>query len=217
MNKMKTAIGILLLVVALGTVQINTYALHEQNQTAQSQSITPNRPDQNAPLVFSVPADHNENETTTTMTAEAWKTCEDPILQISIECPTNWSMIINEDVFMFEPADVPGETRVINIPRISVEIENVFPIDTPDDYMRQVVNEDRGSDTQIIGLNETTVNERPAYRAHYNDEYVTTLQYFLIDISDYTGYTLEYEVGNDVFAKYLLIFERMANSFEITK
>jgi hypothetical protein len=44
-----------------------------------------------------------------------------------------------------------------------VEIENVFPIDAPDDYMRQVVNEDRGSKTQIIGLNETTVNERPAY------------------------------------------------------
>jgi hypothetical protein len=41
--------------------------------------------------------DQNENETTTTMTAEAWKTCEDPILQISIECPTNWSMNINED------------------------------------------------------------------------------------------------------------------------
>jgi hypothetical protein len=98
-----------------------------------------------------------------------------------------------------------------------VEIENVFPTDTPEDYMRQVVNEDRGSQTQIIGLNKTTVNERPAYRAHYNDDYATTLQYFLVDTSDYTGYTLEYEVGNDVFAKYLPIFERMENSFEITK
>jgi hypothetical protein len=210
MNKTKTIIGILLLVVASGTIQINTYALHEQNQTAQSQSITP------LPLV-GAPPDQNENETATTMTAEAWKTCEDPILQISIECPTNWSMDINEDGFVFEPADVPGETMVIDIPRVSVEIENVFPIDTPDDYMRQVVNEDRSSETQITGLNETTVNERPAYRAQYNDEYVTTLQYFLVDTSDYTGYTLEYEVGNDVFAKYLPIFERMANSFEITK
>jgi hypothetical protein len=91
MNKMKTTIGILLLVVALETVQINTYALHEQNQTAQSQSITP------LPLAGYGGPDQNENETTTTMTAEAWKTCEDPILQISIECPTNWSMDTNED------------------------------------------------------------------------------------------------------------------------
>jgi hypothetical protein len=102
----------------------------------------------------------------------------------------------------------PSFEALLDIPRISVEIENVFPIDTPDDYMRQVVNEDRGSKTQIIGL---------TYGAHYNDEYVTTLQYFLVDTSDYTGYTLEYEVGNDVFAKYLPIFERMANSFDITK
>jgi hypothetical protein len=113
-------------------------------------------------------------KTATTMTAEAWKTCKDPILQISIECPANWSMDINEDGFVFEPADadIPDETIILDIPRISVEIENVFPIDTPDDYMRQVVKEDRGSDTQIIGLNETTVKERPAYRAQYNDEYV---------------------------------------------
>lgn len=165
--------------------------------------------------------DQNENETTTTMTAEAWKTCEDPILQISIECPTNWSMDINEDGFVFEPADVPGETIVTEIPRVSVEIENVFPIETPDEYMRQVVKEDRGSNSQIIGLNETTINERPAYRAHYNNDYgtllITILQYFLVDTDDYTGYTLEYEVKNDVFSKYLPIFERMAESFQITK
>jgi hypothetical protein len=44
-------------------------------------------------------------------------------------------MDINEDGFVFEPADVPGETIVLDIPRISVEIENVFPIDPPDDYV----------------------------------------------------------------------------------
>ena len=87
--------------------------------------------------------------------------------------------------------------------------------------MRQVVKEDRGSNSQIIGLNETTINERPAYRAHYNNDYgtllITILQYFLVDTDDYTGYTLEYEVKNDVFSKYLPIFERMAESFQITK
>ena len=130
-------------------------------------------------------------------------------------------MDINEDGFVFEPADVPGETIVTEIPRVSVEIENVFPIETPDEYMRQVVKEDRGSNSQIIGLNETTINERPAYRAHYNNDYgtllITILQYFLVDTDDYTGYTLEYEVKNDVFSKYLPIFERMAESFQITK
>jgi hypothetical protein len=63
----------------------------------------------------------------------------------------------------------------------------------------KVVNEDRGSKTQIIGLNETTVNERPAYRAHYNDEYVTTLQYFLVDTNDYTGYTLDSSLPHNIW------------------
>jgi hypothetical protein len=83
------------------------------------------------------------------------------------ECLTNWNMEINEDGFDFEP---DTDTYMIGIPRVSVEIEPVFPMDTPDKFMRRVVNEERGPNTQIIGLNETTINDRPAYRAHYNNE-----------------------------------------------
>jgi hypothetical protein len=130
------------------------------------------------------------------------------------ECLTNWNMEINEDGFDFEP---DTDTYMIGIPRVSVEIAPVFPMDTPDKFMRRVVNEERGPNTQIIGLNETTINDRPAYRAHYNNERDTTLQIFLVDTSDYTGYTLEYQVGNENFTQYLPIFERMSNSFQITK
>jgi hypothetical protein len=177
MNKIKTIIVILLLIVALGTVQINTYALHEQNQTAQSQFQSA------TPLVLPLAGSGGPNQNETTTTAGIWKTCEDPILQISIECLTNWNMEINEDGFDFEP---DTDTYMIGIPRVSVEIEPVFPMDTPDKFMRRVVNEERGPNTQIIGLNETTINDRPAYRAHYNNERDTTLQIILVDTSDYT-------------------------------
>jgi hypothetical protein len=76
MNKIKTIIVILLLIVALGTVQINTYALRGQNQTAQSQFQSA------TPLVLPLAGSGGPNQNETTTAAGIWKTCEDPILQI---------------------------------------------------------------------------------------------------------------------------------------
>jgi hypothetical protein len=139
-----------------------------------------------------------------------WLTHDDPILQIKIDYPSNWDKRECPDSVMFGP----DYFRI----DLEVETESLFPsTDTPQKYMREVLNENREYQMDIIGLNETTVNDYPAYRAQYKIGDSITLSYFIVDKNDYTGYHIEYDAEEKYFSKYLPDIERMVNSFQITK
>jgi hypothetical protein len=142
-----------------------------------------------------------------------WLTYDDPILQFSIQYPSTWDRSESKDQISFEIPDSPFSDG------LDVIVEPMLT-DDPSEYARDKLNEERNRGLELIGLNETTINGEPAYRAQYHTETLPTgtmaLSYFMVT-DDYTGYRLLYAVDDNEFTKYMPEVERMVNSFQITK
>ena len=147
-----------------------------------------------------------------------WLAYDDPILQIKIDYPSSWEKEEYLDGIEFTP---PDSVRT----EFDVDKEPLLPsIDTPQKYMREVLNEMRDSELKIISLNETTVNNYPAYKALYEvggpqpfGVKPTTISYLMVNTDDYTGYHISFDTDREDLPQYLPDIERMVNSFQITK
>jgi hypothetical protein len=205
----------------------DAFGLHEQNQTGSPFSFPTLQPspsqNQQNPLI----SGSQENVTTlepfefsAAETGEViepgliegnksepmrWLTYNDPILQFTIEYPSTWDIRQSEDQISFEIPDTYTEFEV-----------TVEPLLTG--YARDTLNERRQFISEIVGLNETSINGQPAAMAQYDDAGTMTLSYFMVT-DDYTGYRLLYspDFREDNPTQHLPVIDRMVNSFRITK
>jgi hypothetical protein len=138
-----------------------------------------------------------------------WLTYNDPILQFTIEYPSTWDIRQNEDQISFEIPDTYTE--------LEVTVEPLLTLDHSE-YARDTLNERRQFISEIVGLNETSINGQPATMAQYDDAGTMALSYFMVT-DDYTGYRLLYspDFREDNPTQYMPMIDRMVNSFRITK
>jgi hypothetical protein len=146
---------------------------------------------------------------------QTWSTYEDPILQFSIDHPSTWNIIGEEDEILIQNPERFN---------FSIATQSLSTLD-PSEYARGVLNLVRGeTDMRNLILNETTINGHPAYRAQFQTHgignivtNITSLMYFMVT-DDYTGYTLMYAYPAELTnTKYSATIERMVDSFKITK
>jgi hypothetical protein len=142
---------------------------------------------------------------------DGYSMCDDPILQIKVQCPVGWELDEEEDSISFNVAE-DFYTYII------IEKQHIFPIDNTADYMRDILNLERNSgNLEIIDLSETSINGMQAHRAEYNTTSFKTIQYFIVDEEEYLGYIIELTSDPEDFNEYVPTFERVASTFEITK
>ena len=189
----------------------DAFGLHEQNQTAFSQeNVTTLEPFE----FTTVPGEEvivpgliegNKSE------PMRWLTYNDPILQFTIEYPSTWDILQNEDQISFEIPDTYSQTE------FEVTVEPLLTLDHSE-YARDTLNERRQFISEIVGLNETSINGQPATMAQYDDAGTMTLSYFMVT-DDYTGYRLLYspDFREDNPTQHMPVIDRMVNSFRITK
>jgi hypothetical protein len=144
---------------------------------------------------------------------DGFSTCDDPILQIRVQCPVGWELDEEEDSISFNNGS-DFYTYII------IERQHIFPIDNTADYMRDFLNSQRENGrVEIIDMSETTINGREAHRAEYTSGggSFKTIAYFLVDTEEYLGYITRLVSSPEDFDKYIQTFERVASSFEITR
>jgi hypothetical protein len=143
---------------------------------------------------------------------DGFSTCDDPILQISVQCPVGWELDEEEDSISFNNAS-DFYTYII------IERQHIFPIDNTADYMRDFLNSQRENGrVEIIDMSETSINGKEAHRSEYTSGSGSfkTIAYFVVDAEEYLGYIIRLISNPEAFDKYVLTFERVASSFEIT-
>jgi hypothetical protein len=158
----------------------------------------------------------NDTERGNQSQAVRWVTNDDPILQIKMDYPSNWGKREFRDGFRFLPLNQSYSYET----DLRIEKEPLFPsTDTPEKYMREVLNEERQYGIKIIIMNETTVNNYPAYVVQYKlGDTEIRVDYFIVDTDDFTGYHIRYSTDRpEDYLHYLPDVGRMINSFQITK
>jgi hypothetical protein len=115
---------------------------------------------------------------------DGYSTCDDPVLLVKVECPVGWELDEDEGYISF------GNSSDL-LPNIAIEKQNIFPIDNTADYMRDILDSEREYDLEIINMSEITINGMQAHRAEYTTTAFKTIQYFIVDPEEYTGYIIE--------------------------
>lgn len=133
---------------------------------------------------------------------DGFSTCDDPILQISVQCPVGWELDEEDSISFNNASDF--YTYII------MERQHIFPIDNTADYMRDFLNSQRENGrVEIMDMSETSINGKEAHRSEYTSGggSFKTIAYFLVDTEEYLGYIIRLISNPEDFDKYVPTFE----------
>jgi hypothetical protein len=159
--------------------------------------------------------------------AQNWTTYEDPILGIQFEHPSQWYEEQRENTirynFLGDPLNRTEEVRpgiFVNFAAVNYFLPPLPEgMNTPDKFMKQMMNELRSDATQNINVNRTStigIDDIPAYRVEYDNPINSkNIRYFAIDNSTGTGYMISLVAEKSKLNEFLPSFERLVESFKV--
>jgi hypothetical protein len=150
-----------------------------------------------------------------------YSTYSDPILQISIQYPSNYEVKEAPGGVLFSSQSL-GELPSMDSPdfsllEASLDVIDLSPeINTAQKFMRQMMNEQRKYDINILALNETSLSgNNTAYRSVYTT-FDTSQAMDFFTVKDGVGYYLSFSVmPPERFPGYTSVMQKMSESFQI--
>jgi hypothetical protein len=136
-------------------------------------------------------------QTIIAQTAQIFKSYEDPILGVSIQYPSDWTVSEEKDAVGFSP---PESCKSLPLQGLTIDVNSLAPtITSLDQYIREKYSSQRGKEGVSLSLSDFTIQGIPAKKiVGTSDQPNLSLFVRWMDvvmIKDRTAYVLDYHLG----------------------
>ena len=162
-------------------------------------------------------------QTAIAQTAQIFKSYEDPILGVSIQYPSDWTVSEENDKVHFS---VPESYKPLTVQEFIIEVNSLAPtITSLDQYIREKYSSQRGEEGKSLSVSDSTLQGIPAKKiVSTTSEVLLSKSMDIVMIKDRAAYVLKYYSGYSTtdkaaveqhFDSLLPTAQKMIDSFKV--